>query len=256
MGFDLMSYFRDAWSWAGGAKDRDGAKVEGGASAGASAQKGTSTANDLLGGMVGGFSSPMEWKGAGFGGAANGKVTDRDGTYVGGMVGGGAGGGFSSWRGVEDGFKTQGGSLAGGAVAPVGVNAGNRDIHGSASTNVYTGVGGSAYSYGKGSDHGYGAKANYVPIGAMDTNVGVTTDYGSAKVHADDMYLGKVSSSSKFGEKDGTYYGDVSASQKIGASGVNGQVDTALGTYKNGAGSVTYGPAPCPRPPSACSARP
>lgn len=239
MAFDLMSYFRNAWNWAGGAQGKEGPRVDGGVTAGADTLAGKSTANDMLGGMVGGFGAPMDWKGAGFGAVANGKVTDQDGGFSGGHLGLGAGGGASTWK-TADGLD--GASVAGGVVAPVGVTAGDKNVQGTASTNVYTGAGASVYEHSKDGDHGYGAKASSVPLGLMDTNLGVTTDYGSAKAHADDMYYGKLSGEAKFGHKDGTYYGDVTGSQKMGASGLSAEVNSPLGTYKGSAGSVSYGP--------------
>lgn len=242
MGFDLMNSFRDAWSWVGGEDTKQGGKVSGGVEAAASPVQGKSSANDLLGGLVGGFASPMDWKGAGFGGMADGKVANKDGGYVGAKAGFGAGGGYSTFSGEEKGYKTNGGALAGGAVVPVGLEAGGKDLQATASTNMYRagGVSGYGYNDGKG-DSGVGAKGSYVPMGLMDTNLGLKSDYFDAKLGADNMYLNKVGGDAKFGQKDGTYYGDVSGYQKMGVEGVKGSLDTGIGSLNAKAGSVTYG---------------
>lgn len=242
MGFDLMSSFRNALSWMGGGESKEGTKVHGGVEAGASPLQGKSSANDLLGGLVGGFASPMDWKGAGFGAMAGGKVANNDGDYVGAKAGFGAAGGYSSFAGEENGYKTKGGALAAGAVVPMGLEAGTKDVQANASTNMYRagGVAGYSYNDGKG-DSGYGAKGSYVPLGLADTNVGLKTDYFDAKAHADNMYLNKVGGDAKFGQKDGTYYGDVSGYQKMGIEGYKGSLDTGLGSINSKAGSVTYG---------------
>ncbi len=242
MGFDLMNSFRDAWSWLGGGESKEGSKASAGVQAGAGPLQGKSSANDLLGGLVGGFGSPMDWRGAGFGGMASGQACHKDGDYLGAKAGFGAAGGYSSFAGEEGGYKTQGGALAGGAVVPMGLEAGTKDVQANASTNMYRagGVSGYSYSDGKG-DSGYGAKGSYVPMGLMDTNVGLKTDSFDAKAHADNMYLNKVGGDAKFGQKDGTYYGDVSGYQKMGIEGFNSSLDTGLGSVNSKAGSVTYG---------------
>lgn len=237
-----MESFRNAWGWLGGHESKDGNKVQGGAEVGGSTLHGKSSANDLLGGLVGGFGSPMDWKGAGFGGMADAKVSNKDGEYLGGKAGFGAGVGYSTFSGDENGYKTNGGALAGGYVVPVGLEAGNKDVQASASTNFYKagGVSGYGFNDGKG-DSGYGAKGSYVPMGMMDTNLGLKTDYFDANAHADNMYLNKIGGEAKFGEKNGTYYGDVSGYQKMGIEGYKGSLDTGIGKFGSQAGSVTYG---------------
>ena len=68
----------------------------GGVEAGAGTLYGTSGANDLLGGMVGGFGGPMDWKGAGFGAQAGGMSRTGD-VYLDGDIGRGFGAAGSDW---------------------------------------------------------------------------------------------------------------------------------------------------------------
>ena len=246
----MMSYLRDAWGWVGGGTTtKGGTNVSGGATGGvgaggATVAPGSSIANDVLGGMVGGFEQPMNWKGAGFGGVANGEVCGPEGGYGGGHFGVGAGAGYSTFSGPDSkGYNMSGGSAAIGGVAPVGIYGGNDYVSGGASTNLYTGAGGSGYSYdnGKG-DSGYGAKGSYVPMGMMDTNVNVDTPFGSYDAHADNMYMNKVSGDMKVGRDGDKYYADGGGSYQMGVEGLRTTTDTPLGTIGSHADKITYGP--------------
>ncbi len=234
---NLLEYFRNPTGWAGGlfggAHNDQGGGLDLGAAGGGGLMHPTSTGNDVLGGLVGGFGGPMQWNGAGFGGGAGGRLSGNDGGYLSGHAGAGAAGGYSSWSG--DGRN--GVSAAGGVVAPVGVHAGNNDVQASASTNLYRGAGGSAYS----TEHGYGANGSYVPLGAADTNVSLNTRVGSATGHADNAYLNRVQAGGSVNAENGNYTGQVNANVGSGVTGVTGNVTTGLGSVNAGVGSANYG---------------
>ena len=188
----------------------------------------------MLGGMVGGFAGPMDWKGAGFGGTAGGTL-GHGGGYLGGDLGLGIGAGYSEW--AKDGMTGVSGVTGG--VAPVDLRAGVGGVNAGASTNGYSGLGGSAYSMDDGS--GFGGKGNAVALGGYDTNLGLSTPYGSADAHADNAYMTKVSGETQFGNNKGTYYGDVSGGVHTGVEGFKSEIATPLGDLTHSAKSIKYG---------------
>jgi hypothetical protein len=242
MSWDLMSYLSRALSWAGGTDVGRNAHVDGGASAGAGAITGAPTgASEILGGMVGGFGGPTAWRGAGFGGQLNGGISNRSGDYARANAGLGFGAGYSPLSSTVDGTTYNGYSGAVGGVAPVGMSAGTPDNNVSASSNLYRGAGGSAYSYSNGADHGYGARGNYTPFGAADTNFDVNTRYGSYNAHADNAYLNRLSGGAQFGTDGNRYHGELSGGMSSGIDGASTRLSTPIGNMTSSAGSINYG---------------
>jgi hypothetical protein len=234
MSFDLMGLVHNAMSWFGGSDVGKNGHAEGGASVGAGPFQTKSTANDPLGGLVGGF-GPMDWKGAGFGGSANGTLSNKKtGDYIGGNAGLGIGAGYSSWEQDEK----KGYSGASGAVAPVGFNMGGKNTQFGASTNVYSGVGGSVFTEGDTA----GFKASAVPLGLGNTSVGLNTKYGSANASAGNAYLNKYSAGAEAGVEDGRYFAKGEVSQKMGASDVNASVNSKYYSASAGVGEINKGP--------------
>ncbi len=243
MSWDLMSYLSRALSWAGGTDVGRNAHVDGGASVGAGAITGAPAgASEILGGMVGGFGGPTAWRGAGFGGALNGGISNFSGDYARANAGLGIGGGFSPLSSTVDGTTYNGYSGALGGVASLGVSGGTPNTNASASTNLYRGAGGSAYSYSNGADHGYGVRGNYVPFGAADTNFDVNTRYGSFNSHADNAYWNRLSGGAQFGTDGSHYHGELSGGMNSGIDGATARLSTPDGSsMMAGAGNINYG---------------
>src|SRR5438874_13744131 len=107
MSFDLMGLIHNAMSWFGGGDVGKNGHAQGSASVGAGPFETKSNERDPLGSLVGGFGGPMDWKGAGFGGAANGTLSNKKtGDYIGGNVGLGIGAGYSEWeQGEKQGYR-------------------------------------------------------------------------------------------------------------------------------------------------------
>jgi hypothetical protein len=238
MSFDLMGMIHNAMSWFGGGGTdvgKNGGHAEGNAGVGAGMFDQKSSGRDPLATLAGN-AGPMDWSGAGIGGAAGGTLSNKkSGDFLGGNLGLGLGAGYSKWE--ED--EKHGLSGAAGGVAPVGLNMGGKNTQLSASTNVYSGVGGSVFSEGDTA----GFKANAVPLGLGNTNVGLNTKYGSVNASAGNAYLNKYGAEGEAGrDKDGTYFAKGSVSQKMGASDVNVGVNTKYGNASAGVGEISKGP--------------
>ncbi len=237
-----MDYLSQAASWFHHAPTSDGGHVDTQVDAGAGSLHPQSHGNDLLGGLVGGFAGPMDWRGIGGGVHGSAVKTHQDGGYTGGHAGLGVGAGVSNWSGTEeDGTRKVGASTAFGGVAPVGVVAGNPDVQARASTNVYSGVGSSAYTFDKGDEHGAGISSTVVPLGLGHTNAGVDTRYGNVNADVNNAYAGRVKVDSTFSEENGVYRGASKAGVTVGVEGVDVSANTVLGNGNVKAGSVDYG---------------
>ncbi|MFN0245460.1 MAG: hypothetical protein ACKV2T_01045 [Kofleriaceae bacterium] len=138
-------------------------------------------AESLLGGILGGFDTGMNW----FGGLLSGNVR-HDETSNSGRIGMGVFGGTTA---SADGKR----SVAGGAMAPLANTHRNKMGTTSVSTNVYTGGGMSSAPGGNGVD------ASVTPIGFANTNFVSSNDSGATSLHADNAYVKRVSGGANWG---------------------------------------------------------
>lgn len=232
-----MGMIHNAMSWfgSGGTDVGKNGHADGAAGAGAGIFDAKSSERDPLATLAGN-AGPMDWRGAGIGGAAGGTLTNKqNGNYVGGNLGLGLGAGYSEW---EQGEK-KGYSGASGGVAPVGLNMGGKNTQFSANTNVYSGVGGSVFTEGETA----GFKANAVPLGLGNTNVGLNTKYGSVNASAGNAYLNKYGAEGEAGrDENGVYFAKGGVSQKMGASDVNASINTKYANVNAGVGEISKGP--------------
>jgi hypothetical protein len=231
-----MGMIHNAMSWFGGGDVGKNGHAEGSASAGAGTFGAKSEGGEgPLGNLTGGF-GPMDWKGAGFGGSAQGTLSNKkSGDFIGGNLGLGIGAGYSQW----DNDGKQGVSGASGGVAPVGFNMGGKNTQFGASTNAYSGVGGSAWK----SEDGGGFSASAVPLGLGDTKVGLNTKYGSVDASAGNAYLNQYKATGDYSHKDGVYQATGELSNKMGASDVNVGLNTKYASANAGVGEISKGPA-------------